>query len=162
MSQPPNDTVPEVNGNVAMSAAEISPEQKISNASLSHRPQKAPFQQVLDEMRQEPMDSDSRIIIENYAKLMRCYEDDLASVYEAAEEACCRIIAGTELADLLPTLDESVDENKSANMAKRAFYEAINDIQRNPLQKPNRGNLPRDAVARFKAWFEANEEHPCT
>eukprot|EP00171_Calliarthron_tuberculosum_P016486 IDg16486t1 len=91
---------------------------------ISNFLQKAPFQQVLDEMNNRPITPDIQIIMENYPKLMKYYEDDLESVYETAEESCCRIIAGTELPDLLPTLGNYPNTDHCAKTAKRCFYEA--------------------------------------
>lgn len=160
MSLSPNQLDQGAQHNMTIEGSSLRERQR-PHARVCAIPRKAPHQQVIDEMKNEPMTPDRDFLIRNYPNLMNFYEDDLESVYEAAEEACCRIIAGTELPDFLQTLGDHSTADHSSTATKRQFYEAINDIQRNPLQKPNRGNLPREAVEKFKAWFEANEDHPC-
>jgi len=113
---------------------------------------------------------DCRVLIDNYPHLMQCYEEDLKSIYTAAEEACCRIISNTllpDLSDLAHISDVNTNNNNNYHdhlplQVKRSFFSAIKEMQASGVPSVQRGALPKNAVAKFKQWFDINIDYPCT
>ena len=119
------------------------------NPQSELRSTKAPFMQVIDEMRCENMADDELIIAECYPKLMRRYDEEMLSVYRAAEEACTRIIANTHLPDMRKTTPRI--------RVNEAFFESIHKLQTEGV--PSSAIplcAPKEAIVKFKDWIGNN------
>jgi Homeobox KN domain len=64
--------------------------------------------------------------------------------------------------DATPPIGDPASEDGAvlSRDVKRCFVEAMERLQSTNVPKKRRGNLPKDATATFRKWFDEHQEHP--
>lgn len=124
-----------------------------------------------------------------YGQLIGLYESKCDALYEAVNAACHDLVVESRvpeipLASLYGLDDVDGEKGDSSNMqrlggvgdpaderstaedvelqreVKRTFVEAMEILQNTSVPKKRRGNLPKEATATFRRWFQEHYDHP--
>jgi hypothetical protein len=125
-----------------------------------------------------------------YAELMRVYERKCDAMMEAVETVCQELVIESKVPEISAATwssDGGEDEDDmrralsdvpsdgvgrledphceasgavQSRDVKRCFVEAMERLQSTSVPKKRRGNLPKDATATFRNWFDEHHEHP--